>query len=484
MRSPWVAVGVVLIGSYAAVLNITVVGVALPAMVADLSGGGSPGGDWIVTGFLIGVVVVQPLTAWAADLFGRSRVYPASLLVFALASVLCALAPNMWLLIVVRFVQGLGAGALMPIGMATVYELFPPARRGTAMGVWGVAIMAAPAVGPPLGGWTVEVASWRLLFVLFAGFAVAAAALSVRYLPDVGHRERRSFDLAGWGLASVGVVAVVIGSRQVADWGPVDPRTLLLAGVGVFALVLVVVRSLRRAHPILDFRMFTVPAFAVGAVVVWLSSMNQLGQLTFLPIELQVVRGLEAGHVGVLLAPAALGVAITMPLGGWLVDRVGARAPVLLGSVLMAVGTFELARLRPDGSERSLVLVLILVGVGQGLVFIPTTVATMNSLPSRLVSQASVANSLNRQIGGAVGVAVLSAVAVANLGSVAPDPATVDVDAAQAAYNRVFLVSAGVAVACAVAGGMLPGRRRTIEDHRARTAEIPDQHGQVSSERR
>ncbi|MEX2627643.1 MAG: DHA2 family efflux MFS transporter permease subunit [Ilumatobacteraceae bacterium] len=483
-RSPWVAVGVVLVGSYAAVLNITVVGVALPAITDDLRGGGAPGADWVVTTFLIGVVVVQPLTAWAADRFGRSRVYVVSLLAFAAGSLLCALAPGMWLLIGARFVQGLGAGAVMPIGMATVYELFPPSRRGMAMGVWGVAIMAAPAVGPPFGGWMVDVASWRLLFVLFAAFAVAATALTLRYLPDVGNREPRPFDLLGWLLASTGVVALVVGSRQVADWGPLDTRTLAVAVIGVGVLVLVVMRSLRQTHPIIEFRIFAVPTFAAGTVVVWLSSMNQLGQLTFLPIELQVVRDLEAGHVGVLLAPAAIGVALTMPLGGWLVDRVGARAPVLVGSVLMAAGTFELSRLRPDGSERSLVLVLILVGVGQGLVFIPTTVATMNSLPTRFVAQASVVNSLNRQIGGAVGVAALSAVAVASLGSVAPEAADVVPGDAQDAYNRVFLVSAVTAVVCAAVCILLPGRRRTMADHRARAAEIPDQSDQVSAESR
>lgn len=462
----------VLVGSYAAILNITVVGVALPAIVGDLSGSASgPGGDWVVTSFLIGVVVVQPFTAWAADRAGRVRVYVASLALFAVGGVLCALAPGMWLLIAARLVQGIGAGAVMPIGMATVFELFPPSRRGTAMGVWGVAIMAAPAVGPPLGGWMVDAASWRLLFVMFSAFALAAAALSLRYLPEVGHREERPFDLPAWVLAAIGVVAVLIGSRQVAEWGPTDPRTLAFVAVGVAALAATIVRSLRRRHPIIEFRIFTVPAFAAAAVVVWLSSLNQFGQLTFLPVELQVVRGLEAGHVGLLLAPAALGVAATMPLGGWLVDRVGARVPVVVGSVVMAAGTFQLAQLRPDGSERSLVVVLIVIGVGQGLVFIPTTVAAMNSLPARFVAQASVVNSLNRQLGGAVGVAVLSAVAVASLGSVAPAPGEVAVDDAQAAYNRVFLVSAWAAVGCAVVGALLPDRRRTIEHHRERAAE-------------
>ncbi|TVR26061.1 MAG: DHA2 family efflux MFS transporter permease subunit [Ilumatobacter sp.] len=468
-RSPWVAVGVILVGSYAALLNITVVGVALPAIVNDLGTSGGPGVDWVVTAFLIGVVAVQPLTGWAADRVGRKRVYGASLIVFALGSLLCAVAPGMTLLVAARVVQGAGAGAVMPIGMATVYDLFPPERRGTAMGVWGVAVMAAPAVGPPVGGWMVTAASWRLLFVVFGVIAVAAAVLSVRYLPDVGHRERRPLDLIGWVLSVVGVVAIVIVSRELPSWGVTSPVTLLVAGVGVGAIVAVVLRSLSHPHPIIEFRMFAVPAFAAGMVVVWLSSTNQFGQLTFLPVELQVVRDLDPGRVGLLLAPAALGVAATMPLGGWLVDRVGARVPVFVGLAVMAIGTFQLAGLRPDGSELSLVIVLIVIGVGQGFVFVPTTVAAMSSLSDRFVAQASVVNSLNRQLSGAVGVAVFSAIVVADLGAVAP--LDVDVDRAQAAYNRVFLVSAWTCVAGLVACWWLPGRRRMQEHHRDRSAE-------------
>jgi EmrB/QacA subfamily drug resistance transporter len=474
VRSPWVAVGVILVGSYAAILNITVVGVALPAIVDDLGGRRGPGADWVVTAFLIGVVAVVPLTGWAADRLGRTRVYGVSLVLFAVGSVLCALAPSMVVLVAARVVQGVGAGAVMPIGMATVYDLFPPDRRGSAMGVWGVAIMAAPAVGPPVGGWMVTAASWRLLFVVFGAIALAAAALSVRYLPDVGHRERRPLDMVGWALTVVGVVAIVVGSRELPAWGFTSPTTVVAMGTGVAAIVAVVVRSRRMTHPVIEFRMFTVPAFAAGMVVVWLSSMNQFGQLTFLPVELQVVRDLDPGRVGVLLAPAALGVAVTMPLGGWLVDRVGARVPVAVGLVVMAAGTLQLADLRPDGGEAPIVVTLIVIGLGQGLVFIPATVSAMSSLSDRFVAQAAVVNSLNRQLSGAVGVAVFSAIVVAELGAVSPTDlaaAGLELDRAQAAYNRVFAVSAWSVAAGLLACAWLPGRRRIREIHRERAAE-------------
>lgn len=466
-RSPWIAVGVVLVGSYAAVLNVTVVGVALPVMAEELPGAIAV--DWVITSFLIGVVLALPVTGWLSDRAGRKRIYLASLALFGVGALVCAVAPTMGLVVAGRFVQGFGGGALMPVGMAIVYDLFPPDRRGSALGIWGVAIMAAPAAGPPLGGWLVTAASWRWIFGVFVVVAFVALALAVRWLPDVGHRESRRLDLVGWLLAAGGVTIVVVGFRQIAEWGPTSPATLLTAGVGVAALTVLVRRSLRISDPILDFRMFAVPTYAAAMVLTGLLSLAQFAQLTFLPVELQVVRGLDAQEVGLLLAPAAAGAAVMMPIGGWLVDRIGARVPVVIGLSLIASSMWNLAHLEPDGTEAFIVGVLVVQGVGMGLVFIPTTVSAMNSLPARFVAQASAMNNLTRQLGGAIGVAVLSAVLVADLGAVAP--VAPDVEQAQAAYNRVFLVAFCFVAAAVAAALLLPGRRAVRQHHADRAAE-------------
>lgn len=471
-RSRWVAVGVVLVGSYAAVLNITVVGVALPAMAGDLGGGGLFGLDWVVTSFLVGVMLALPVTGWLADRFGRKVVYTASLGVFGLGALGCAAAPTMDLVVVARFVQGLGGGAVMPIGMAVVFDLFPPHRRGLGLGVWGVAIMAAPAAGPPLGGWVVTVVSWRWIFLIFVTVAAVAVALAVRWLPDVGHREARRLDVVGWALAAVGVAVVVLGFRQIGLWGPTSPATIATGLTALVTLAVLVRRSLHRAEPIIEFRMLAVPTYAVAMAVVSLLSLAQFAQLTFLPVELQVVRGLDARQVGLLLAPAAIGMAAMMPIGGWFVDRVGARAPVVIGLGLIANSLWQLAHLQPDGSQASLVRILVIQGVGMGLVFIPTTVSAMNSLPARFVAQASAVNNLTRQLGGAIGIAVLSAVLVADLGAVAP--ASPVIDQAQAAYNRVFLIAFWFVTAAALTAVFLPGRKRARQHHAERSEELAD----------
>ncbi|MFP4511722.1 MAG: DHA2 family efflux MFS transporter permease subunit [Acidimicrobiales bacterium] len=469
--SPWIAVLVILVGSYAAVLNITVVGVALPDIASSFGGADATlSVDWVVTSFLTGVVLILPLTGWLADLLGRRMMYVLSLVSFGVGALVCAVAPNMFVLVLGRLVQGLGGGALMPVGMAMVYDLFPPHRRGTAMGIWGVGIMAAPAAGPPLGGWMVTAFGWRWIFAVFVGVALLAAALATRWLPEIGHRERRRLDPVGWLLMAVGVVLLVVGSREASGWGWGSPVTWTVGVLALASIVAVIWWSMRRRDPILDLAMFGVPTFASAMLVVALMAIAQFAQLTFLPVELQVVRGLDAQRVGLLLAPAAVGVAAVMPIGGWLADRIGSKVPVTLGLTIMAASMWRLGHLEPDGSDRQVVEILLVMGVGLGLGFMPSTLAAMNSLPSRFVAQASAVNNLIRQLGGAIGVAVLSAVVVASVGEVAPEglpPAET-----QAAYNRVFLIAFWFSVvATVVAAVLLPGRRRALADQRARAAE-------------
>ena len=237
----------------------------------------------------------------------------------------------MTLLVAGRLVQGLGAGSLIPIGLVIVYELFPAGRRGTALGVWGVGMAASPAAGPPLGGWIVTVASWRWIFGIFFVVAAVAIILTIWLLTDSGHRERRRLDGVGWLLGAAGLLLVVVAARMGPDWGLMSPEMLLSGGSAALVLTVLVRRSLGRAEPIIEFRVFSTPTFSIAMLVVSLASFAQYARLTFLPIELQVVRGFDAGEVGLILGPAAIGVAITMPIGGWLADRVGSRLPVLIG---------------------------------------------------------------------------------------------------------------------------------------------------------
>ena len=469
--SPWVGVVVVLLGGYASTLNATVVGVALPAIGRDLGREGAAiEVDWVVTGFLIGVVVALPVTGWSSDWFGRKAVYVSSLAIFGVGALVCLTAQTMEVLVVGRFVQGAGGGALTPVGLAIVYDLFPPHRRGTALGVWGVAVMAGPAVGPPLGGWVVTAGSWRWIFGLFVVIAMVAVVLSLWLLPEVGYREQRPLDVIGWLLAGVGVTVVVVGFRRIGVWGFTSPATALAVMASAAVFTILVRRSLNHPQPVIEFRMFSTPTFSAAMALMGVLFLCQIVQLTFLPLELQVVRRLDPQYVGLLLSPAAVGTAAFMPIAGWLVDRIGARVPVVVGLSLFSLSMWNLGHLASDSSEAFIVGVLVLQGVGLGLAFMPAQVAAMNSLPARFVAQASAVSNLSRQLGGAVGVAALSAVLVADLGAVAP--VGVPIEVVQGAYNKAFLLAFWCAVGGTAIALVLPGREATLQHHAERTAEL------------
>ncbi|WP_344896302.1 DHA2 family efflux MFS transporter permease subunit [Actinomadura meridiana] len=471
-RRPWIVTGVLLFGTYAVAMNLTVLGIALPPIADDLGSGARVSPDWVIGAYFVAIVVVQPAVGALGDRWGRRRVYNLSIATFAAGSVLCTVAPTMTLLIGGRVVQGLGGGALMPIATAMVYEMFPPHRRGLALGVWGIAMMAAPALGPPVGGWVVTAASWRWIFLLLTAVSIAGLLLGLALLHDTGRRVRRSLDWGGWALAAAGVITLVLVSRHVPAHG-LTATGLGMAAAAAAALAVLVRRSLRRAEPLIEFRMFTFPIFTAAMVVIFINALAQYARLTYLPVEFQVVRDMSARDVGLLLSPAAVAVAVTMPLGGWLADRIGSRVPVVIGMVGMAVPTLALARLEPGTPIAWILAVLVVQGLGMGIAMMPTTVAAMNVLPGRFVAQASSVTALNRQISGALGTAFLAALLVAALGSVSPDGphSPAEITHAQDAYNHIFLATACALAAAVVPALFLPGRRRMRCLQRQRAAE-------------
>lgn len=469
-RSAWVSLWVVLVGGYCAILNITVIGVALPDIAADLgAGGGTVEVDWVATAFLIGVVLALPATGWVADRFGRRATYLACVALFGVGAAWCALAPTMLLLVGGRFVQGAGGGALIPVGMTILLEAFPSTRRGTAMGIWGVGIAGAPAAGPAVGGWLVTGLGWRSIFVVFVVLAALALLLAIILLPKSGYRRRRRFDALGWCLASAIVVLAVFAIRQAPALGGTSPVLWAVVVTAVVLSVVLVVRSLKVDDPIIDFRMFANWTFDLAMAVTALIYVAQYARLNFLALELQTVRGFDAEYVGLLLAPAAIGVALTGPLGGWLTDRVGARTPVVWGLVAIVSSMWMLANLRLDTPPPQIVVILVLQGCGIGLANMPVGVASMNSLPQRHVAQGSAISNLVGQFAAVAGVAVFGALLVAQVGNVTA--AGVPAGVAQDAFNALFLMAFWIAVVGFVAATLLPGARRSAAMHQVRAAE-------------
>ena len=469
-RYPWIAMGVVLIGTFMVILDTTIVNVALPQIGRELHETSSI--EWVATAYLLAVAISTPASGWLADFYGRKRVFIGCLGVFTAASMASALAPNLLTLIVFRAVQGTGGGALMVVGLAMIYELFPPDQRGTALGIWGVAAMAGPAIGPVLGGYIATSVSWRWLFMVNVPLGLVGMVAAQRLLRHSSTRLRRPFDGVGLLLIGLGAFALLLGFSEANRWGWGSPTVVTLLVAGPVLLTGFVIHVLHSEHPVIDVRMFKTSTFSLSLGIVSLYTMLQYGRLVFIPIELQTVRGFTPLHVGTLLIATAAGAALMMPVGGRMADRIGARTPVLIGAGFLAASAWMLAHLRLDTTTTYLVIALFLGGLGTGLAMMPNTVAGMNSLPDHFVAQAASTRSMAREISGSMGIAVFSAVVASQLGAVSVVIGDQSLaQQAQGAYNNVFLFGFIALLLAMVAALFLPGRAETHATHRQRAAE-------------
>ena len=450
VANPWIPLTVVMGATIMVVLDSTIVNVALHQIGIDLGAG--DGVEWIVTAYLLAVCVSQPATGWLADRFGRKRVFLTSLVAFTVASAACAAAPTLALLIVFRVLQGLGGGALMPVGMTMVFELFPRRQHGQAIAVWGMAAMVAPAIGPTLGGWLVTSVSWHWMFLINVPIGAVALVAGIRLLPDIGHREARPFDGLGLALGASGLAVMILGIAQGAPWGWTSPGTIGAMGAGAILLSLFIRHELRTSQPLLELRMFGQRSFRLAMITLSFIMAAQYARLVFVPLQLESLRGWSAMKVGLMFFVPAVTTAVGMALGGRMVDRIGPRTPVMVGCAGMVVAMGSFARLTLTTPAWVIVVLLSVQGFSMGLTMSPAMVAGLSDLPARLVAQGSAMRSLVTQVSGAVSVAVLGAVVTSRMG-IAPSP-----EHAQAAYNAAFFVAAcGVLVALVVASRLPRG---------------------------
>jgi len=470
---PWVAMGVVVIGTFMSILDSTIINVALPQIGLDLH---QPENiEWIVTAYLLALAVAQPATGWLADKFGRKRIFVWSMGLFSLGSLAAALAPNLGFLIGFRVLQGLGGGAMMPVGLAMIYELFPPDKRGGAMGIWGIAAMTGPAIGPVLGGFIVTAVSWRWLFIINVPVGVVGVVLATILLRDLGYREARRFDLKGFWLAGLGLIAWLLAFSEGTQWGWESSQIVGLLVVGAVLLIGFGVHEVHVHEPLIELRMFSNFVFSLTMVIAMVLVVAQYGRLIFMPLELETLRGMSALKVGVILTPGALGAASTMPIGGRLSDRVGARIPAVVGLSVVAVTTLLLALITVHTSVVYLMVVLAISGAGTGLAMTPMMVAALNAVQAKFVAQASSVRSLNRYVAGSFAVAILSTILTAQIGSLSASTA-VNLSPAQiqTSYNLIFWIAFACVVATVVLAIFLPGAAKTREYQALRQEEQDD----------
>lgn len=440
----------IMAGTVMVVLDTTIVNVALNAIGDDLRAGDNI--EWIVTAYLLGVVASQPATGWASDRFGRKELYLASLVAFTGASLLCALSQSLPQLIASRMLQGFGGGASVPVGMAIVLDLFHRSQHGRAIAMWGTSAMAAPTLGPTLGGWLVTAVSWQWLFLINVPIGVICVVLGLLVLPTTAVRRRGRLDLLGLVLGVGGLGTTVLGLSQANQWGWSSPSTLACVVAGVVGLAVFTWHELRTPQPLVELRTLSHRSFRLTMAIVLFVQSAQFARMIFLALELTGLRGYTPFEVGMIFMPAALVTGVSMHVGGRLCDRVGPRLPILSGVLVMLVAAIALGMLTITTPVAVIVLIVCVQGVGTGLTSSPVMVAGLSQLPKDLLSQGSMMRSLANYVSGAVAIAVLGAVVSLRFGGDSSP------ESVQSAYNRGFLVAAlGLVFALWLAFRLPPG---------------------------
>lgn len=397
---------VLLLGGFVAVLNQSLLNIALPHMMNDLNVSATTI-NWLITGYMLMNGITIPLTSFLIRRFGTRNLFIVAIALFTVGAVICAVSPGFSIMLFGRFVQAAGAGLIMPIMMNVILTVFPPEKRGVAMGVMGVVMIFAPAVGPTISGWLVQNFSWRLLFILVIPIGVLDFFLALAWMRDVTERVKLKFDVWGFLFSTLGFGGLLFGFSKAGSSGWSAPVVILPILIGVISLILFVWRELTTEEPMLDLRAFRYSVFTLAVSVSSLMYMSMMAAMVLLPLYLQNIRGFTPMESGLLLLPGALLMGLFSPIAGALLNRVGARPLIVTGLLISTVTTWQFAHLTNETSYSTVLILNCVRMVGLALMMMTTTTEGLNSLPARLGSHGTAISNTMQQVAGSLGTALL-----------------------------------------------------------------------------
>jgi DHA2 family multidrug resistance protein len=404
----WLITVTVMTGTIMAVLDSSIVNVALPSMSATL-GASIEEITWVVSGYILSNVIIMPIIAMVSARFGRKRFYLASVVLFTLASMACGMAGSLPTMVLARVFQGVGGGVLMTVSQAILRETFPPEEQGMAMGVYGMGVVMAPAIGPTLGGWLTDKYSWPWVFYINVPIGIVSVLMVSRFVHDPPYlvREKGRMDWLGLGLmtAGLGALQLMLEEGQREDW--FSSRYIVTLGlVALFGLVLFVWRELVTDRPAVDLSILRNLPFASATLLVGILGMGLNGSLFLLPLFLQQILGYSAMDAGLMLMPRSLAMAVLMPVAGRMYNRLGARKLVGAGLVISTWSFWELGHLSLDVGYWDIFFPQLWQGVGFSLIFVALSTAALASIERPRITAATGLYNVARQVFGSIGIAL------------------------------------------------------------------------------
>lgn len=399
-------IAAVMLGAFVAILNQTLLNVAIPHIMNDLNVSTSTV-QWLTTGYMLTNGIFIPITPFLISKLGTRKLLILAMSAFTIGSLVCSVSTGFSMLMVGRVIQAAGAGVIMPLLMTTFLTIFPPEKRGTAMGIMGVAMIFAPAIGPTLSGWLIGHYSWRVLFDLVIPFGIIDLIIASIWMRDVTPRTNPKFDLWGFITSSIGLGFLLYGFSEAGNDGWDSSVVVLSLFIGIVFLVLFVWREFTTDVPMLDLRVFKYDIYALTTVVSMVVNMAMFAGMILLPVYLQNIRGFTALDSGLLMLPGAIVMGIMSPIAGKLFDRFGARPLAVIGLVITVLTTWGFTQLTMQTTYAHIMMLYIFRMFGMSFIMMTVMTEGMNQLPMHLTSHGTAASNTARTVAGSIGTAFL-----------------------------------------------------------------------------
>ncbi len=365
--------------------------------------------QWVLSAYTLALGVTMPTSAYLSEKFGTKKIFIVSLALFTAGSFLCGISWNILSIIVFRIIQGLGGGLILPVSMAMLFTTFEEKERGMVIAIIGITSLAAPALGPTLGGYIIENIDWRFVFLINIPVGILGIILAFILLQEHEHHTEKHFDLVGLITSSIGMgcVLYVLGKSDL-DWH--DFNNIMLMTIGSFSLIIFIINELTIKDPMLDLKLLKNYTFAMSNIILNIAILALFGGIFLIPIFLQQLKDLTPFQAGLILFPEAIATAVSMIIASKLSKKIGARACAVFALALIAFNGYLMSKISFDTSNLEITILLMVRGLGVGVLMVPVQLAGFDSVPKESMSNATALNSTIKQIGTSIGVTVITSV--------------------------------------------------------------------------
>lgn len=407
-KTPYLMISILFVGAFVSFLNNSLLNVALPSIMVDLGIKDYSTVQWLATGYMLVSGILIPASAFLITRFSNRSLFITAMTIFSLGTALAAFSPNFGFLLTGRMVQAMGSSVMGPLLMNIMLVGFPREKRGAAMGVFGMVMIAAPAIGPTLSGYIVEYHSWRLLFKMILPLAIISLLLATWKFQNVMEQNKKAtLDYLSLVLSTFGFGGILYGVSNASSHGWDDTIVMTTLIVGGVALALFIIRQLKMDEPLLDLRAYKYPMFALASVIMIVNAVAMFSGMILTPAYVQDVRGISPLQSGLMLLPGAIIMGIMSPITGRLFDKFGPRILGVVGLTVTGVSTFLLAHVQIDSTYTYIVLVYSLRMFGMAMVMMPIMTNGLNQLPNALNPHGTAINNTAQQVSGSIGTAVM-----------------------------------------------------------------------------